>query len=72
MTFKTIVTARNTTDNNQIFIKCKDVHEALQTAGKLHQIELKQHTYTQIRLRGSPVPKKLYKDMTEFFLNNGA
>ncbi len=72
MNTKNIVTARNTTDNSQIFIKCKDFKEAWNVAGKLHNIELKERTYCQIRLRGSPVPKKLYKDMTEFFLNNGA
>ena len=63
---KNIVTARS--GNEQIFITCKDTIEALRIAGQLHRIELKSHTYTQIRLRGSPVPKKLYKDMTSMFL----
>lgn len=67
---KNIVTARS--GSEQIFIQCANTIEALHIAGKLHRIELKEHTYTQIRLRGSPVPKKLYKDMTAFFLNNGA
>lgn len=65
---KSIVTARSVTDNSQIFIKCKDVHEALQTAGKLHQIELKEHTYVQVRLRSSIPSKKLYKDLTHIFI----
>jgi hypothetical protein len=63
---KNIVTARSGTE--QIFIQCKDFKDAWNVAGKLHRIELKEHTYTQIRLRGSPVPKKLYKDMTSMFL----
>jgi len=50
---KTIVTARVSTDNQQIFIQCKDFKEAWNTAGKLHQIELKERTYSQIRLRSS-------------------
>jgi hypothetical protein len=72
MNTKNIVTARNTITNEQIFIDCKDFKEAWNMSGRLHQIELKEHTYSQIRLRGSPVSKKLYKDMTQFFLNNGA
>jgi hypothetical protein len=50
---KNIVTARSTITNEQIFIQCKDIHETLQTAGILHQIELKERTYSQIRLRSS-------------------
>ena len=49
---KNIVTARVSTDE-QIFIQCADLKEAFNTAGKLHQLELKEHTYTQIRLRSS-------------------
>ena len=47
---KNIVTARSVTDNQQIFIQCKDVSHALHTAGKLHNIELKEHTYVQIQI----------------------
>ncbi len=63
---KNIVTARS--GNEQIFIQCKDFKQAWNIAGELHKIELKEHTYSQIRLRGSPVSKKLYKDMTSMFL----
>ena len=72
MSLKTIVTARNTVNDEQIYVRCSNVSEALNIAGKIHQIELKERTYSQVRLRSSPVPKKLYKDMTAFFLNNGA
>lgn len=72
MSLRTIVTARSITDNNQqIFIQCKDVYEALNIAGKLNQIELREHTYSQVRLRSTKC-SKLYKDMTNYFLNNGA
>ena len=71
MSLRTIVTARNIEDNNQIFIKCSTVNEALYIAGKLHKIELSEHTYVQIRFRSTKC-SKLYKDMTNYFLNNGA
>ena len=67
---KNIVTARNTVDNSQIFIKCNNISQALQTAGALHKIELKERTYIQIRLRSS-IPKN-YKDLTNLFLKVGA
>ena len=57
---KHIVTARSTVTNEQLFIECSNVSEALQTAGKLNRIELREHTYTQIRLRKTPCPK-IYK-----------
>ena len=60
---KNIVTARNIVDNQQIFVKCNNVSEALEVAGKLHRIELKERTYVQIRLRGTPCSKKLYKEL---------
>lgn len=68
MAQKSIVTARNTVDNSQIFVRCSNVSQALQIAGRLHQIELKERTYTQIRLRSTPCPKKLYKDLTHIFI----
>jgi hypothetical protein len=55
---KTIVTARHVQDNTQIFIKCKDVSEALNVAGQLNRIELREHTYRQVRLRSSIPPVK--------------
>ena len=59
---RTIVTARSLEHNVQLYIKCKDVSEALQTAGKLNRIELREHTYCQVRLRGSvPSLKKGYR-----------
>jgi hypothetical protein len=59
---KNIVTARNTITNEQIYIVCKDIHETLQTAGKLHNIELKERSYSQIRLRSSiPTVKQGYR-----------
>jgi hypothetical protein len=63
MSLRTIVTARSITDNNQqIFIQCKDVYEALNIAGKLNQIELKDHSYSQVRLRSSrPSMKQGYR-----------
>lgn len=69
MSLKTIVTARNTTDNSQIFIKCDNTLEALRIAGKLHQIELKSYTYRNISLRASIPSLKKYIDMTSYFLN---
>lgn len=68
MAQKSIVTARNTQDNSQIFVKCNTVSQALEVAGKLHKIELAEHTYVQIRLRSTPCPKKLYKDLTHIFI----
>lgn len=59
---KHIVTARNTITNEQIFIDCNTVNEALRTAGKLNQIELHEHTYKQVRLRSSrPSMKQGYR-----------
>lgn len=57
MSAKTIVTARNTITNEQLFIQCKDFKDVFNTAGILNQIELKTHTYKQVRLRSSPCPK---------------
>lgn len=48
---KHIVTAR--IDDQQYYINCKDFSEAFNVAGRLHNIELKEHNYTQIRLRSS-------------------
>ena len=53
MSLKTIVTARNTVTNEQIYIKCDSFKDAFNTAGILNQIELKEHTYRQVRLRSS-------------------
>lgn len=71
MMSKSIVTARLLTDNSHIFVKCKDIHEAFAVQSKLLNIELKEHTYTQIRLRSSS-PPKWYKDLTSLFLSGGA
>lgn len=65
---KTIVTARNINDDSQIFIECASVTEALNIAGKLHNIELKEHTYVQIRLRSSTPPKKKYREILKDFI----
>jgi len=59
---KNIVTARNTITNEQIYITCKDPKEAFNTAGILNTIELKEHTYRQVRLRSSrPSMKQGYR-----------
>ena len=50
---KTVVTARNIITDEQIYITCSDFKDAFNTAGKLHNITLKENTYVQIRLRGS-------------------
>ena len=68
MSLRTIVTARSLEDNTQIFVKCSTVQEALNIAGKLHQIELKTHTYTQIRLRSTPCSKKKYREILKDFI----
>jgi hypothetical protein len=59
---KNIVTARSTITNEQIYIQCKDFKDAFNTAGILNQIELKEHTYKQIRMRSSvPTVKQGYR-----------
>jgi predicted RNA-binding protein len=59
---RNIVTARDIVNDEQIFIKCDTVQEALNIAGKLHKIELKEHTYSQIRLRSThPSLKQGYR-----------
>ncbi len=65
---KTIVTARNIVNDEQIFVRCSNVSQALNVAGKIHQIELKERTYSQVRLRSSIPSKKLYKDLTHIFI----
>lgn len=65
---KSIVTARNVVNNEQIYVRCNNVSEALQVAGKLHQIELKSHTYSQIRLRSSFPSRKQYKEILKDFI----
>lgn len=69
---KSIVTARLVTDNQQIFIKCNTVSEALNIQNKLLNIELKEHTYKNISLRSSKPSLKKYKDLTSLFLSVGA
>jgi len=68
MSKRNIVTARSLIDNSQIFVKCDTVQEALNIAGKLHNIELKEHTYTQIRLRSTPCPKTKYREILKDFI----
>lgn len=65
---KRFVTARSSTDNTQIFIECQNPIEALNIAGKLHQIELKSHTYYQVRLRSSVPSRKQYKEILKDFI----
>jgi hypothetical protein len=75
MSSKTIVTCRNTITNEQLYIQCQSVSEALQTAGKLNQIELYEHTYKQVRLRSSrPNLKQGYRwvNLVKWIYNNGA
>ena len=65
---KKFVTARSTIDNSQIFIKCQDVREALNIAGKLNRLELKEHSYVQVRLRSSQPPLRKYKEILKDFI----
>jgi len=72
---KTVVTARNTITNEQIYIRCDNTIDALRVAGKLNQIELKTHTYKQVRLRNSiPSMKQGYRwiSLVKWIYNNGA
>ena len=57
---KHFVTVRDLADNQQYFINCKTVTEALNLAGKLENLELKEHKYTQIRLRATRPSLKKY------------
>jgi len=68
MSLRNIVTARDIVNDEQIFVKCSTVQEALNIAGKLHQIELKEHTYVQIRLRSTPCSKKKYREILKDFI----
>ena len=68
MSKRNIVTARSLVDNSQIFVKCNDPIEALNIAGKLHNIELKEHTYVQIRLRSSIPSRKQYREILKDFI----
>ena len=68
MSLRNIVTARDIVNDEQIFVKCSTVQEALNIAGKLHQIELKEHTYVQIRLRSSSPSRKRYREILKEFI----
>lgn len=68
MVKKNIVTARSLIDDSHIFVKCDTVLEAFDIARKLHNIELKEHTYVQIRLRSSVPSRKQYREILKDFI----
>lgn len=58
---KKIVTARDNTNDTHVFIECQDFKDAWDTMGKLHILELKERTYSQVRLRSSRPSLKSYR-----------